>query len=118
MDNWFGFYEQLFNFRQIRFFDIEGKYTGLFSRALTSPGGNIRIPINEGRDDKIARSRNICGDYKGEGIQHIAVGTEDLYPATDRAAAERRASSCPARRRPIIEKVDSACRATASRSSD
>ena len=52
MDKWTGFYEKLFNFREIRYFDIEGKKTGLFSRALTSPCGKIRIPINESQDDK------------------------------------------------------------------
>ena len=52
MDKWAGFYEELFNFREIRFFDIEGKKTGLKSRALTSPCGKIRIPINESSDDK------------------------------------------------------------------
>ena len=52
MDNWAGFYEKLFNFREIRYFDIEGKKTGLFSRAMTSPCGKIRIPINESQDDK------------------------------------------------------------------
>ena len=52
MDKWAGFYERLFNFREIRYFDIEGKLTGLVSRAMTSPCGKIRIPINESRDDK------------------------------------------------------------------
>ena len=52
MDQWAGFYERLFNFREIRYFDIEGKKTGLFSRAMTSPCGKIRIPINESQDDK------------------------------------------------------------------
>jgi 4-hydroxyphenylpyruvate dioxygenase len=51
MDKWFKFYGDLFNFREIRFFDIEGKYTGLFSRALSSPCGRIRIPINEDRGE-------------------------------------------------------------------
>ena len=86
MDTWFGFYSRLFNFREIRFFDIEGKYTGLFSRALTSPCGRIRIPINEDRGEKgqiVAYLRK----YGGEGIQHIAVGTENLYDATDAIAA-------------------------------
>ncbi|MBV8144795.1 MAG: VOC family protein, partial [Gammaproteobacteria bacterium] len=52
MDVWAGFYEKLFNFREIRYFDIEGKLTGLLSRAMTSPCGKIRIPINESQDDK------------------------------------------------------------------
>jgi len=85
MDVWFRFYCDIFNFREIRFFDIEGKFTGLYSRALTSPCGRIRIPINEDRGDKgqiVAYLRK----YKGEGIQHIAVGTEDIYRSTDAIA--------------------------------
>jgi 4-hydroxyphenylpyruvate dioxygenase len=86
MDRWFGFYTKLFNFRQIRFFDIEGKLTGLFSRALTSPCGRIRIPINESADDK-SQIEEYLRQYKGEGIQHIAVGTDAIYDATDALAA-------------------------------
>ena len=85
MDTWFKFYGDLFNFREIRFFDIEGKFTGLTSRALTSPCGRIRIPINEDRDEKgqiVAYLRK----YNGEGIQHIAVGAADIYAATDAIA--------------------------------
>ena len=86
MDKWFDFYGRLFNFRQIRFFDIEGKYTGLFSRALTSPCGRIRIPINEDRGET-GQIVEYLKRYNGEGIQHIAVGTDDLYAATDAIAA-------------------------------
>ncbi len=82
MDTWFRFYSELFNFRQIRFFDIEGKFTGLYSRALTSPCGKIRIPINEDRGET-GQIVNYLRKYKGEGIQHIAVGAEDIYAATD-----------------------------------
>jgi 4-hydroxyphenylpyruvate dioxygenase len=85
MDTWFNFYADLFNFKQIRFFDIEGKLTGLFSRALTSPCGKIRIPINESADEK-SQIEEYLKRYKGEGIQHIAVGTEDIYTATDQLA--------------------------------
>lgn len=73
MDTWFDFYGRLFNFRQIRFFDIEGKYSGLFSRALTSPCGRIRIPINEDRGET-GQIVEYLKRYNGEGIQHIAVG--------------------------------------------
>jgi 4-hydroxyphenylpyruvate dioxygenase len=86
MDKWFGFYSGLFNFRQIRFFDIEGKHTGLFSRALTSPCGRIRIPINESADEH-SQIEEYLRAYKGEGIQHIAVGTDAIYDATDALAA-------------------------------
>ncbi len=87
MDKWFDFYGRLFNFRQIRFFDIEGKYTGLYSRALTSPDGRIRIPINEDRGEK-GQIVAYLNKYKGEGIQHIAIGTDDIYDSVD-AIAER-----------------------------
>lgn len=85
MDRWFKFYADTFNFREIRFFDIEGKFTGLFSRALTSPCGRIRIPINESRDDK-SQIETYLKKYNGEGIQHIAIGTDDIYRSTDAIA--------------------------------
>ncbi len=82
MNVWAGFYEKLFNFREIRYFSIEGKQTGLFSRALTSPCGKIRIPINESQDDK-SQIEEYLNEYKGEGIQHIALGTDDIYRTVD-----------------------------------
>jgi 4-hydroxyphenylpyruvate dioxygenase len=86
MDTWFAFYTKLFNFRLVRFFDIEGKLTGLFSRALTSPCGRIRIPINESADEK-SQIEEYLREYRGEGIQHVAVGTDAIYDATDMLAA-------------------------------
>jgi 4-hydroxyphenylpyruvate dioxygenase len=86
MDTWFDFYRRLFGFRQIRFFDIEGKFTGLYSRALTSPCQRIRIPINEDRGET-GQIVEYLKRYNGEGIQHIAVGTDDLYSAVDEIAA-------------------------------
>lgn len=85
MDHWFKFYCDLFNFREIRFFDIEGKFTGLLSRALTSACGRIRIPINEDRGET-GQIVEYLKRYNGEGIQHIAVGAHDLYDATDEIA--------------------------------
>jgi len=82
MNKWAGFYERLFNFREIRYFDIEGKKTGLFSRAMTSPCGKIRIPINESQDDK-SQIEEYLREYQGEGIQHIALGTGDIYRTVD-----------------------------------
>ncbi len=82
MDTWFEFYGKLFNFKEIRFFDIQGKYSGLTSRALTSPCGRIRIPINQDRGEK-GQIVAYLNKYKGEGIQHIAVGARDIYGATD-----------------------------------
>src|SRR5690242_14917676 len=83
MDFWAEFYERLFNFREIRYFDIEGKLTGLKSRAMTSPDGNIRIPINESADDK-SQIEEYLHVYKGEGIQHIALGTGDIYETVEK----------------------------------
>jgi len=82
MDVWADFYETLFNFREIRYFDIEGKLTGLKSKAMTSPCGKIRIPINESSDDK-SQIQEYLDQYKGEGIQHIALGTDDIVKAVD-----------------------------------
>jgi 4-hydroxyphenylpyruvate dioxygenase len=78
MKEWAEFYESLFNFREIRYFDIEGKLTGLKSKAMTSPCGKIRIPINESSDDK-SQIAEYLDLYHGEGIQHIALGTDDIY---------------------------------------
>ena len=86
MDVWFRFYGELFAFREIRFFDIQGKHSGLYSRALTSPCGRIRIPINEDRGET-GQIVEYLQRYKGEGIQHIAVGARDIYAAVDAIAA-------------------------------
>ena len=82
MDEWASFYERLFNFREIRYFDIEGKLTGLKSKAMTSPCGKIRIPINESADDK-SQIQEYLIDYRGEGIQHVALGTADIYATVE-----------------------------------
>lgn len=78
MDVWANFYTNLFNFRQVRYFDIEGKMTGLKSRAMTSPCGKIRIPLNESSDDK-SQIEEFIKEFHGEGIQHIALGTDQIY---------------------------------------
>jgi 4-hydroxyphenylpyruvate dioxygenase len=78
MKEWAEFYERLFNFKEVRYFDIEGKLTGLKSKAMTSPCGKIRIPINESSDDK-SQIAEYLDLYHGEGIQHIALGTNDIY---------------------------------------
>jgi len=87
MDHWAGFYERLFNFKEIRFFDIKGRQTGLRSRALTSPCGKIRIPINESSDDR-SQIAEYLEDHNGEGIQHIALGTDDIYAAVEALRAK------------------------------
>ena len=78
MQYWADWYGKLFNFREIRFFNIEGKLTGLISRALTIPCGKIRIPINESADDK-SQIEEYLNAYRGEGIQHIALAAQDIY---------------------------------------
>jgi 4-hydroxyphenylpyruvate dioxygenase len=82
MNLWAGFYEKLFNFREIRYFDIEGKKTGLLSRALSSPCGKIRIPINESQDDK-SQIEEYLSEYRGEGIQHIALASAAIGQSVD-----------------------------------
>lgn len=82
MATWASFYEDVFNFREIRYFDIEGKLTGLISKAMTSPCGKIRIPLNESQDD-VSQIAEYLDEYKGEGIQHIALGTADICQSTD-----------------------------------
>jgi 4-hydroxyphenylpyruvate dioxygenase len=82
MKEWADFYERLFNFKEVRYFDIEGKLTGLKSKAMTSPCGKIRIPINESSDDK-SQIAEYLALYHGEGIQHIALGTDDIYATVD-----------------------------------
>lgn len=78
MDKWAAFYESIFNFQEIRFFNIVGKMTGLISRALGSPCGKIKIPLNESKDDK-SQIEEFLHEYKGEGIQHIALSTDNIY---------------------------------------
>src|ERR1700761_4829661 len=82
MQLWAEFYERLFNFREVRYFDIEGKLTGLRSKAMTSPDGHIRIPINESADDK-SQIAEYLEAYHGEGIQHIALATGDIYATVE-----------------------------------
>ncbi|MEZ5921401.1 MAG: 4-hydroxyphenylpyruvate dioxygenase [Parvularculaceae bacterium] len=82
MDLWADYYERIFNFREIRYFDIEGKLTGLVSKAMTSPCGKIRIPLNESQDDK-SQIEEFLQRYNGEGIQHIALGTDDVYKTVE-----------------------------------
>jgi len=82
MAKWADFYERIFNFREIRYFDIEGQQTGLISKAMTSPDGKIRIPLNESRDDH-SQIEEFLRAYQGEGIQHIALGTGDIFASVE-----------------------------------
>ena len=84
MAYWGAFYEKLFNFREIRYFDIQGEYTGLTSRAMTAPDGLIRIPLNEeaGRGGT-GQIEEFLMQFNGEGIQHIALLTDNLIDSVD-----------------------------------
>jgi 4-hydroxyphenylpyruvate dioxygenase len=87
MSYWAGFYEKLFNFREIRYFDIKGEYTGLTSKAMTAPDGKIRIPLNEESKSGGGQIEEFLLQFNGEGIQHIALLTEDIFATVDRLRA-------------------------------
>ena len=86
MNHWADYYERLFNFREIRYFDIEGKATALLSKAMTAPDDKIRIPLNESQDEH-SQIEEFIRDYKGEGIQHLAMATDDIFGTVDRLRA-------------------------------
>jgi 4-hydroxyphenylpyruvate dioxygenase len=83
MAYWAAFYEKLFNFREIRYFDIKGEYTGLTSRAMTAPDGLIRIPLNEEAGRGAGQIEEFLMQFNGEGIQHVALLTDDLLATID-----------------------------------
>ncbi|WP_373003471.1 4-hydroxyphenylpyruvate dioxygenase [Hyphomonas sp.] len=83
MKYWADYYEKLFNFREIRYFDIKGEYTGLTSKALTAPDGKIRIPLNEEGEGGKGQIEEFLREYNGEGIQHIALICDDLVACWD-----------------------------------
>jgi 4-hydroxyphenylpyruvate dioxygenase len=87
MAHWAGFYERVFGFREIRYFDIKGEYTGLTSKAMTAPDGKIRIPLNEEGKAGGGQIEEFLRAYNGEGIQHIAFLCDDLIAAWDRLKA-------------------------------
>jgi 4-hydroxyphenylpyruvate dioxygenase len=83
MDYWADFYKRIFNFREIRYFDIKGEYTGLLSKAMTAPDGKIRIPLNEEASQGVGQIEEFLMAYNGEGIQHIALICDDLIECWD-----------------------------------
>lgn len=87
MAYWADYYERLFNFQEIRFFDIKGEYTGLTSKALTAPDGKIRIPLNEEGEGGKGQIEEFLRAYNGEGIQHIAFACDDLIACWDKLKA-------------------------------
>ena len=86
MAYWAAFYERIFNFREIRFFDIKGEYTGLTSKAMSAPDGKIRIPLNEESSRGAGQIEEYLMAFNGEGIQHIALYTDDLIASVDSLA--------------------------------
>ncbi len=87
MEKWSDYYEKLFNFREIRYFDIKGAKTGLVSKAMTAPDGIVRIPLNESNDPK-SQINEYLDQYHGEGIQHIACFTDDIYGTVEAMRAQ------------------------------
>ncbi|HZF97045.1 MAG TPA: 4-hydroxyphenylpyruvate dioxygenase [Pseudoxanthomonas sp.] len=87
MAKWSDYYERLFNFREIRYFDIKGAKTGLVSKAMTAPDGIVRIPLNESSDPK-SQINEYLDAYRGEGIQHIACFTDDIYGTVEKMRAQ------------------------------
>jgi 4-hydroxyphenylpyruvate dioxygenase len=91
MDYFYDFYHRAFNFREMQYFDIAGEYTGLTSRALAAPCGKIRIPINESKSeegsDQVDQIQEFIQQYRGEGIQHVALRTDDIFSTWDRLKA-------------------------------
>ncbi|WP_321917397.1 4-hydroxyphenylpyruvate dioxygenase [Paraburkholderia sp. J11-2] len=83
MAHWASFYEKFFNFREIRYFDIQGEYTGLTSRALTAPDGKIRIPLNEESKQGSGQIEEFLMQFNGEGVQHVALLTDDIFTSVD-----------------------------------
>ena len=86
MSFWADFYARLFNFREIRYFDIQGEYTGLTSKAMTAPDGKIRIPLNEESSKGSGQIEEFLMQFQGEGIQHVALLTDDLVGTIDKLA--------------------------------
>jgi 4-hydroxyphenylpyruvate dioxygenase len=91
MNHFFNFYNRIFNFNEVQYFDIKGEYTGLTSRALAAPCGKIRIPINEPKTDegsgKVDQIQEFIQQYRGEGIQHVALHTDDILATWDKLKA-------------------------------
>ncbi|HRA63488.1 MAG TPA: 4-hydroxyphenylpyruvate dioxygenase, partial [Burkholderiaceae bacterium] len=84
MAYWSRYYERLFNFKEIRYFDIQGTHTGLTSKAMTAPDGKIRIPLNEESAKGSGQIEEFLMQFNGEGIQHIALLTDNLIDSVDK----------------------------------
>src|SRR3546814_4542347 len=93
MAHWAAFYERIAGFREIRYFDIKGEYTGLTSKAMTAPDGKIRIPLNEEGAGGGGQIEEYLRAYNGEGIQHIAFACDDLYASWEDRKSTRELQS-------------------------
>ncbi len=82
MRTWSGFYGDVFAFEEQKYFDIKGKATGLFSQAMIAPDRAIRIPLNESQDEN-SQIEEFLRRYNGEGIQHIALATDDIFTTVE-----------------------------------
>jgi 4-hydroxyphenylpyruvate dioxygenase len=103
MQKWADFYSNIFGFRQIRYFDIDGKMTGLFSKAMTSACGKIKIPLNESKDDK-SQIEEFLKEFNGEGIQHIALTAKDIYSSIEHISLGVKLLSTPDTYYELIDK--------------
>ncbi len=86
MREWSAFYARIFGFEEQKFFDIKGKATGLLSQAMIAPDKAIRIPLNESQDDR-SQIEEFIREYHGEGIQHLALTTADIYATVEKLRA-------------------------------
>ena len=86
MRTWSEFYRNLFGFEEQKYFDIKGQATGLFSQAMIAPDGAIRIPLNESQDDN-SQIEEFIREYRGEGIQHLALTTPDIFGTVEKLRA-------------------------------
>ena len=86
MRTWSGFYARLFGFEEQKYFDIKGQATGLFSQAMIAPDGAIRIPLNESQDEN-SQIEEFIREYQGEGIQHLALTTDDIHATVEKLRA-------------------------------
>ena len=82
MRTWSGFYGDVFNFEEQKYFNIKGKATGLLSQAMIAPDRAIRIPLSESQDEN-SQIEEFLRRYNGEGIQHIALATDDIFETVE-----------------------------------
>ncbi|MFC3216741.1 VOC family protein [Comamonas sp. JC664] len=87
MDEWAGFYERLFNFREIKYFDIEGQVTGVKSKAMTSPAARSASPSMKRARKRPARSRSTWTCTTAKASSTSRWGSDNLYETVDQLRA-------------------------------